>query len=462
MLSTRWLQGTEATSPSLERRLVRPRELIGQSAASALIRGLGMLLSLLLSVVMARTLSPSGYGTYAFVLSTVVLLSIPAKFGLPIHVTRGTAQAMASGDTATVWALWGWGHRLILLCGGLVILALAGWLAIIVREDHGTWLLWLWGGLLVPIISLAHLRAAAIRGLGHPLLSQFPEMILRPALILGLALAGSVALGDAFSATQAVMFNVLGSGVVFALGVGLMLRLAPVRPPRETWPNDPALRRTWLISTLTLGLTVGAQTLGANMDVIMLGMMRNEVEVGIYKVALNSGGVLGFGLQAINMVLFSRIAQLYHRGEIEEIRNLVRVAARIALLATVPILALLLIYGQWLITIVFGSEYETAYVTVIIIGTGQFVSVMFGSVLLVVNMTGNEKFALRGTIGFALLNIVLNAVLIPIAGRDGAAIATAVSLAALNFYLWFIAWRRAGINTLAFGPVEPKGRKDIL
>lgn len=432
------------------------RQLVVQSAVSTLIRGFGMALSLLLSVVMARTLGPSGYGTYAFVLSAVALLSIPAKFGLPIHVTRGTAQAIASGDTATVWALWSWGHRLIFLSGGLVLLAMAGWLAIIARGDAETWALWLWGGLLVPVLSLAHLRSAAIRGLGHPLLSQVPEMILRPIFIIGLVLAGSIAFGGAFSATQAVMFNVLGSGIVFALGVGLIFWFAPARPPRENWPKDPALRRTWFLSTLTLGLAVGAQTLGANMDVIMLGMMRNETEVGIYKVALNFGNVLGFGLQAINMVLLSRVAHLYHKGEFEELRKVVRAAARLALLATVPIVVLLITYGDWLINAVFGAEYAAAYVTVIIIGIGQFGGVIFGSVMLVVNMTENEKFVLRGTVGFALLNILLNGVLIPVAGKEGAAIATAVSLAALNLYLWSIAWRRAGINTLAFGPQTPK------
>ena len=424
------------------------KKFLGQSAASALIRGLGAILSLLLSVVMARTLAPAGYGIYAYVLSVVALLSIPTKFGLPIHVTRETARAMAKGDTATVWGLWLWAHKLMLLTGTLV---LASWLALTAISEADVWKVWIWGGLLVPILGLAHLRSAAIRGLGYTLLSQVPEMILRPAFIIALALGFPILLGVGFSVTQAVMFNVVASALIFILGVGFLAWRAPSRPPRETWPRDRARTRAWFFSALTLGLALGAQTLGGNMDMVMLGLLANDTEVGNYKVALNGGSLIGFGLQSINMILLPRVAGLHANGKTIEIQALITYAARLALLFTLVAFALLVLFGQWLIVNLFGADYASSYATLLIIGGGQLVGVLFGSVMVVVNMTCNEKDTLYGTIGFALLNIALNAVLIPLAGTEGAAIATAVSLVALNLYLWFIAWHRAGINTFAFG-----------
>lgn len=438
------------------------KTLFGQSAASALIRGLGMVLSLMLSAVMAHTLAPAGYGVYSFVLSMVALLTIPATFGLPIHVTRETARAMAGGDTVTVWTLWIWAHQLVLLSGALVLFALVSWFALTANGDAYAWKVWIWGGLLVQILALAHLRSAAIRGLGYPLLSQVPEMVLRPAFIIALTLGFSVLLGGDFSAAQAVMLNVIGSALVFVMGVGFMMWRAPPRPPRELRPVDRTLNRAWLFSAVTLGLTIGAQTLGGNVDIVMLGLFSDDAEVGYYKVALNGGSLVGFGLQSINMILLPRVAALHAKGKTAEIQTLVRSAARLSLLFTLIACALLVPFGQWFIVTLFGAGYASAYVTILIIGGGQLVGVMFGSVMLVVNMTGNEKYALRGTIGFALLNILLNAVLIPLFSKEGAAVATAVSLAALNLYLWYIAWHRAGINTFAFGPSVGKNKGSSL
>jgi O-antigen/teichoic acid export membrane protein len=432
------------------------KALLGQSAASAIIRGLGMILSLLLSAVMANMLAPAGYGLYTFVLAVVALLSIPVKFGLPIHVTRETAQAMVRSDIPKVWALWFWAHQMVLLTGALVLISLASWLTLTANDEIE---IWIWGGLLVPILALAHLRSAAIRGLGYALISQVPEMIFRPVLIIALAFGLFTLLGANFSAAQAVMLNVIGSALIFVLSVGFMIWRAPPRPPRKTWPRDKALTRAWFFSALTLGMAMGAQTIGGNMDVVMLGLLTDDAEVGNYKVALNGGSLVGFGLQSINMILLPRVAVLYTDGKTSELQKLVTAAARLALLFTFITCILLVFFGQWFIITLFGAEYADGYVTLLIIGGGQLIGAIFGSVMLVVNMTGNEKHALRGTIGFALLNILLNALLIPFAGKEGAAVATAVSLAVLNLYLWYIARNKADINTFAFGwPAgNPKG-----
>lgn len=206
---------------------------------------------------------------------------------------------------------------------------------------------------------------------------------------------------------------------------------------------------------LTLGMALGAQTLGGNMDVIMLGFLRTDAEVGIYRMALITGSLLGFGLQSINAIILPRVATLYRKGNLMELRILLRHTSRISLALTSVIFLMLIIGGKWIIVNLFGSGYEAAYPALLIIGAGQLISAICGSVMLLINMTGNENAALRGTIGFALANIGLNSILIPPFGPEGAAAATAVSLIILNIYLWNIAWRRLGLNTLPFGPIMP-------
>lgn len=64
-------------------------------------------------------------------------------------------------------------------------------------------------------------------------------------------------------------------------------------------------------------------------------------------------------------------------------------------------------------------------------------------------MTGHQKEATRVIGGSAVLNILLNACLIPIWDIQGAAIATAVTTATWNVVLTFFVWQRLGLRATA-------------
>jgi O-antigen/teichoic acid export membrane protein len=72
-----------------------------------------------------------------------------------------------------------------------------------------------------------------------------------------------------------------------------------------------------------------------------------------------------------------------------------------------------------------------------------------GSVAQLLNMTGHERDMARGVVIAAISNIVLNAVLIPPFGMQGAAIATATTLLIWNYLLYRDVKYRLGIETIA-------------
>lgn len=380
----------------------------------------------------------------------MALLTIPATFGLPFLIVRETAKAMADRDSALVWTLWLWAQRFVLFTGAPVVVATIVWANLKSGQEAAFGEVWIWGGLLVPILALATLRAAAIQGLGHSLLSQMPETVLRPALVVGLTLGYLTLSGAALTAGQALLLNVSGTGIAFIIGAALLVHVAPTRPPHTARRSDPTMRRDWLVSAMTLGLALGAQTLGGNMDVLLLGLIRTKAEVGLYKVALNGGSLVGFGLQSINIVLMSRVAELYHEGKTSELQTLVATATRLLATLTLMLYIVIALGGPRLIGLVFGQEYRDAYPTLLIVGLGQIAGVLFGTVMLVINMTGNERESLRGTLLFVLLNFTLNIALIPVAGRNGAASATAISLLAFYAYMWRAAKQKTGIDTFVF------------
>ena len=69
-----------------------------------------------------------------------------------------------------------------------------------------------------------------------------------------------------------------------------------------------------------------------------------------------------------------------------------------------------------------------------------------GLVGALLNMTGNERVFSLITLFVAILNIILNSLLIPIMGMEGAAISTSISLIAWGGIPVFVVYYKFGFN----------------
>jgi O-antigen/teichoic acid export membrane protein len=78
-----------------------------------------------------------------------------------------------------------------------------------------------------------------------------------------------------------------------------------------------------------------------------------------------------------------------------------------------------------------------------------------GLAALVLNMTGHERDTAKGIAVSALLNVTLNALLIPLWGIEGAALASTLSMVVWNSLLVVLVHRRLGLHATALGPLRP-------
>ncbi len=76
----------------------------------------------------------------------------------------------------------------------------------------------------------------------------------------------------------------------------------------------------------------------------------------------------------------------------------------------------------------FGSDFTEASWSLKILVTGQMINALCGSVAILMIMTGHQKKSLPVVVCSALINVVLNAILIPSFGIAGAAIATSFTM----------------------------------
>jgi len=90
-------------------------QLLRAFGAGMSMRVLAVIASLLSSIALARTLGPETYGTYAFVLSLIVLLALPVQMGLPTLITRETAKAITLQDWGLLRGIWSWSVSLVMI-----------------------------------------------------------------------------------------------------------------------------------------------------------------------------------------------------------------------------------------------------------------------------------------------------------------------------------------------------------
>lgn len=85
---------------------------------------------------------------------------------------------------------------------------------------------------------------------------------------------------------------------------------------------------------------------------------------------------------------------------------------------------------------------------------GYLINLSVGPVALSLIMTGHEKITTVGVVSGAVINIVLNFLLIPKWGIEGAAFATSISMIIWNVILVIWLYKKSGINSTVLGKTK--------
>lgn len=175
----------------------------------------------------------------------------------------------------------------------------------------------------------------------------------------------------------------------------------------------------------------------SNIDIIMIGNMLNKQDVAVYNVASKIATFPSILLTVLNTVFPPIVAKLYHDGELDKLRKMYKLSARSLALISSIIIILIVIFRNSLLGY-YGSEFLEGKYVIIFRGIGQLINASVGSVWYIVCMTGRPKVNMIGKILAAIINIILNIILIPIWGISGAALASMIAVGFVNILGYFI------------------------
>ena len=421
-------------------RAILARGAIGSFVAKIL----GAAIAFGLHILLARLLGVTQYGIYIYALTWVNILVIASLLGLNISLVR----FIAAYKTQEKWGLLrGIVHRstqcvfvFSLLIGGIAGIVVWFLRSRIGQDQAATFGVAL---ILLPVLALVRLREAGLRALKRVVLSSLPDRIIRPLLLAAILSGLYFYLRQPLQATQVMVINLIAVFTALVVGTLWLIKELPeqVRDARPVYAH-----REWLRASLPLLLVAGMVMVLNQTDIIMLGAIRGSDEAGIYSAASRISNLVVFGLMAINAILAPMVSELYHTGRMEEFQRIVTLAARAIFAFTLMFSIILVVFGKFALSL-FGAEFVVTYVPLLILLCGQMVNALAGSVGLIMTMTGHQNQAGAIVAVSAAVNIILNALLIPLMGLIGAAISTTFTMVLWNIAMLVYVQRRLGINS---------------
>lgn len=162
-------------------------------------------------------------------------------------------------------------------------------------------------------------------------------------------------------------------------------------------------------------------------DTLMLGYYMSTKVVGLYNAASPLAKLLLLILSSAGFLYMPLVSTLYAQGKIDEIRNLYALLTKWIFILTFPLFSLMFLLPDFVIAIFFGSAYVPSSSALRILSVGFIFHVIFGLNGISLVVIKENKFMMYSNLFSAILNVILNAVLIPHYGLNGAAVATAIS-----------------------------------
>lgn len=433
------LPSRQALSADKIRGLLK-NELARGFSNSIFLRFAGAGLSLLVGIVLARTLGAEGYGIYSYCLAIVTLLAIPAEFGIGTALVKFCAAYEKEKKWGLLNGLLKWTGRVVIttslvFAAGATVFFLV--FPVFLPETDPT-ALW-WALTLIPVVSLGRLRAAALQGLRHFAKGQVPENIVRPGVVL-VAIAVLYMTGNlsGLLASDTVKIYILASVVAFLLGARWLLQAVP-EEARTVAPETDV--RAWRNAVGIFALTNGGRVVLNRVDIVFVGVLVGAEAAGIYRAASALAGVLGLGLATVNIVIAPYFSRLYVGGQYERLSRLLWLSMGLTVSMALPVLLVLYFFGQDLINLIYGEAFSNAYLPLVILSLGHLVSAFAGPLASLLNMTGKEKWSLLSIYTSLAISVPLYILLLPRFGAPGAAAITAGAMVIMNVVLAFGSWR---------------------
>ncbi len=370
----------------------------------------------------SRILLPVGNGKVSTAISIIAYFNIFAQLGVPTYGIRACAKVRDNREELTRTA-----HELLfinLITSAItyVFLAIAIMVVPVMRDEKMLYIITS-ASILLTSIGMEWLYKA---------LEQYTYITVRSVLFK------FIAMGAMFLLIHEQSDYVIYGGIaIFAASASNILNLINVRKYIDLKPvggYNPKRHLKYVGIFLAMSC---ATTIYTNLDTVMLRFMTGDDEVGLYNAAVKIKTVLLSLVTSLGAVLLPRVSYYIENNMMDEFKRVTAKAFNFVFLFAGGATIYFIIMARPCIMFISGELYEGSVIpmqiiipTIFIIGLSNILGIQMLVPL------GKEKALLVAEIGGAVIDLIINAVLIPYYKSAGAAVGTLVAEIFVTTYLF--------------------------
>lgn len=382
---------------------------------------------LVIAIILARYLGPEDYGKYSFAISFCYIFMVFSDFGLNDLFVRDIAadRSRASKYFAASLVI-----KPLLACLSLLSLYVA--LRLLEYSDELILYTMIFS-LYIFFITQINTIAAIFR--------SYEKMEYNALITIIYGTVGLLIIVVVVYINQPITHILFSRVFTFFLGVIVSLFLVCKKIVRP----DFNINLSYLIAIAKKSfpfLTIGfIHTLYFKVDIIMLSKLKGDIYVGFYTPAAND---LFFGLFIIPGTIATVVYPIFSRQygqSLDRMRESVNFTIKILTILGVAISVGTFVLAPQIIHLIFGPQYENSVIILQIMALAISFAFVKEPLGFGIASICKEKFLMWMNAFFLVLNIILNAILIPLYAHVGAAL-TSVFCIIISLFLGFYVLKR--------------------
>lgn len=178
-----------------------------------------------------------------------------------------------------------------------------------------------------------------------------------------------------------------------------------------------------------------ATTIYTNLDTAMLGFMKSDEDVGYYNAATKIKTILVNIITSLGIVLLPRASYYVEQGLKDDFEKISRKAINCVCVASIPMVIYFTIFSKEAVYFLSGTAYDGSVLSMqLLMPTILFIGLTNVMGIQIMVPLNREKWVLYSVILGAVVDLIINVLLIPSMASAGAAIGTMLAEAAVLIY----------------------------
>ncbi len=411
-------------------------------------------------IIIARYFGPEIYGSLSLAIMISGFFILFSVLGFDEGILRYISFYRGKKQNKKISVVFNFAHKISILIGlilGGIMFVSSEFIATVFFHNPSLTIFFQIFSISVPISAITRIYLATIRAFEkigwYSFLTNFVEGFFKLIFLIIFIFVGIGSLSVHLSYVIGTLSMLIGAYFVFSF----IIKITPIKTKKSKKIKKELFSYSWPLMFVYI-----FANLYSWIDVFVIGYFKSTSDVGLYSAAVPIAVLILFVPNLFMQLFAPLINRNYAQKKSHLIKDLSQQIGKWTFTLNLPIIIILILFPGVIINFLFGSEYSPAAIPLIFLTIGYLFYSQFIPSFNLLNMMKKSKLSLFNIIISSIFNLILNFILVPIYGINGAAVATMISLifftslTALEAYYFsgIFPIRRKMLNILVIGIIS--------